>query len=361
MRLKRLRQAISETGAEAILVSDPENILYLSGFSGGDDGQLFITESDQYIITDGRYETQAAEECPDFKLMLRSSVCSGLEILKNLVIRHNVRLLAFEGGRISADYWLVFDEALPCSLVSMSGKLALFRSEKSEEEIVILRQAAMIANESFAAIKPLIRPGVTEIFLAAVLEYEFKKRGAEGTSFATIVASGDRGAFPHHRPGDREIKSGELVTFDFGCRYQGYCSDETSTVALGCPPDKLIDAYFAVREAQRQAISEARCGLTGAAIDALAYNHIMGRGYGDFIKHGLGHGVGLAIHELPFMGPGCNTPVTENMVVTIEPGIYIPGLGGVRLENMCVMTKTGLTPIIDYGSRKLEILQRKKS
>src|SRR3989339_875704 len=216
MRLKRLRHIMSEAGAEAILVSNPENILYLSGFSGGKDGQLFITEDAQYIISDGRYEAQTAEECPDFKLILCSYRYSLIEILKELVARHGVKLLAFEGGTISADHWFKLDDFLPCSLVSLSDKLALFRAEKSEEEIGILATAAGIARESFMAIKPLIRSGITENGLAAALEYEFKKRGAEGVSFDTIVASGDRGALPHYGAGDRRIKKGEFSTFDLG-------------------------------------------------------------------------------------------------------------------------------------------------
>jgi len=248
-------------------------------------------------------------------------------------------------------------------LVDISSELEWFRAIKDQEELDTMRKAATIAHESFEAVKPLMKVGAVEQDIATELECEFRRHGASGASFPTLVASGPNGAKIHYEAGTRAFKEGDMIIIDFGCRYQKYASDETNTIAIGSPDPELIKAYDIVRAAHWKAIREAKCNISEPKIDKIARDYIEQEGYGGYFNHSTGHGLGLGtvenmtFHEHPHAGPtNSSTPITEGMVITIEPGIYLPGKGGIRIECICVMTKNGLEPIIDYGDRQLEVI-----
>jgi len=365
-RITRLRKIMGDSKLDSVMISDPANIFYLSGFTSGDDGKLLITDTEQLLFTDSRYEIQAKEECHGFDLLITTPKNSMKGLFRDILKKLKLKTMGFEGSNMSfqqVQNLRAFKHGLGSKLVNISPELEWFRSVKEDEELKIMKEASAIARESFITIKHLIKAGAIEQRIATELEYEFKKRGASGISFPTIIASGPNGAKAHHNAGSRIMKKGDMVICDFGCKYKKYSSDETYTVSIGQPDKKLVEVYNIVRDAHMEAVSEAGCDMSASDIDSFARDYIKKYGYDKYFTHSTGHSLGLGsyengtFHEQPFIGPYDKLHLIEkNMVITIEPGIYIEGLGGVRIEAEYVMTKNGLEQMIDYGDRGLDIL-----
>lgn len=353
-RLERLRAAMAERGLDGILINKPENRAYLSGFTGSA-GLLLITAVRAILITDFRYTEQAAKQAPEFEVVKPESTDQAM--VAKLVGEAAVKRLGFEGDYRTVDDHRTFTEAVAsCEWVSASGLVEELRMIKDESELDLMRRAAAIADEAFAQIRPLIKPGAVEQDLAVELEYRMKKLGAEGVAFETIVASGYRSSMPHGVASDKVIESGDLVTFDFGALYKGYCSDMTRTVMVGEPTEKQREIYAIVLEAQKRGVAAIRPGMTGKELDEVCRSYIREKGYGDYFGHGTGHGVGRFIHEGPKVSFRGEADVLKpGMIVTIEPGIYLAGWGGVRIEDMLLVTESG-SESFSHSPKELLIL-----
>jgi Xaa-Pro aminopeptidase len=344
LRLSRLREQMAERELRALLIMQPQNRRYLSGFSGST-GWLLITPEKALLLTDSRYWEQVGREVPHFELVKLDNqkanpfVTTLVECLERCGVSGAI---GFEADSVTVAQFEQLQEALPHLQWTGAGEaLDELRLIKDPAEVELMRRAARIADEALAALEPRLRPGTTEREIAAALQYEMKLRGAEKESFDAIVASGPNGALPHAKPTDRAFCEGDLVTIDFGATYQGYNSDMTRTVAIGQVNGKLADIYRLVRRAQQTALEALRPGLTCKQADAIARDMIEAAGYGELFGHSLGHGVGLAVHENPRVGRNSDTVLRRGMVVTVEPGVYVPELGGVRIEDMAFITDDG--------------------
>ncbi|MBR2188501.1 MAG: aminopeptidase P family protein [Eubacterium sp.] len=342
--LSRLNSTGTSDGssrADALLISDPCNMRYYSGFSGGE-GILLITSEDCFLITDSRY-TEAAGRESDFLVIEESRSHKRVQILQELAGQYGLERIAYE------------DEVMTCAALSrlqenmteirewipMGRQAELPRQIKRQDEIDLLAQAEAIGDAAFSDLLGLLKTGMTELEIAAELEYLLKKHGAEGLSFDTIAASGENSSMPHAVPTGKVVEKGDFLTLDFGCRYHGYCSDMTRTVAFGSVSDRQRKIYDTVLEAQLRALDTIRAGITGAEADHSARLVIEEAGYGNCFGHALGHSVGLYIHEEPRLGPGSEDVLAPGMAVTAEPGIYIPGYCGVRIEDLVIVTENG--------------------
>jgi Xaa-Pro aminopeptidase len=337
-RVAAARDILLRYGIDAILFTDMKDIRYLSGFTGSE-AVLLVGMSENILLTDSRYVTQAASEV---------SVCSVVESrdkakdIAEQVVPAGVRKLGFQPERVSVAFYNDLLQFLPqVELVSLGPEIGGLRVVKDDLEMLQLAKVAEIASEAFLDILSDIQPGKIERDVALKLEFAMRSKGADDKSFDFIVASGERGALPHGRASSRAIRTGELVTIDFGAVLDGYHSDETVTVSVGPPGIRQREIYQIVKDAHDMAIDAIRPGVGLQELDAVARNHILHHGCGDYFGHGLGHGVGLDVHEKPsvsFRGVGV---IQEGMVFTIEPGIYIPGWGGVRIEDTVCVTGDG--------------------
>jgi Xaa-Pro aminopeptidase len=333
-RLSAARAFLQRFDIDSILFTDLRDVRYLSGFTGSE-GALLLGKSGVFLFTDSRYTTQAETEAGE---------CTVIEVRdKSTAIASQVReigagSIGFQAEHVSvSSYNDLLHSLQGVHLVALKSEIAALRSIKDANELKILKKTAAIASEAFDDIIPLIRPGISEKELALQLELALRTKGADDKSFDFIVASGVRGALPHGRASAKVLKSGELVTVDFGAMLDGYASDETVTVAVGRVDARQREVYQIVRDAHDMAIDAVRPGVSLKHLDSVARNHIAGKGYGDFFRHGLGHGVGLDVHENPVVSFRSEGEVQEGMVFTIEPGIYLPGWGGVRIEDtVCV-------------------------
>ncbi len=339
-RIEKLRREFSDLEVDGFLVSSPDNRLYLSGFTGSN-GQLLITASEAALVTDFRYVEQAGSESPSFRV---HQTQRGTPWLPGLVAELGIRTLGFEADdmTVAAHGTLVeeLDEADPpveASLEPTTGVVEQIRATKSPDELELIERAVAIADLAMETVAAAITPGMTEKQVAELIEFEVKRLGAEGPSFESIVAAGRNGALPHHRAGNTVIEQGDGVVIDMGANYLGYCSDLTRTHLMGEPDERFRPVYGIVLSAQMAAIEGARPGMTGEEIDTIARAVIKDAGYEDEFGHGLGHGVGLAVHERPMVVPTSEDVIEDGMVFTIEPGIYISGWGGVRIEDIVVM------------------------
>jgi len=337
-RRLRLERFFDTYGLDAILFSNLVNIRYLCGFSGSE-GALVLTRDNAWFLCDSRYTTQAGAEVGDAEVR---QFTVKLDTVVELAAEQKLSRIGFESAHTTvADFKALSDKLVGTELVAVSADLDQIRSCKDQVEIERLQQVASVASASLIAVLPRLVPGVSEQEIARELEFEMRRRGADGRAFDFIVASGERGAMPHGRASEKPIRSGELVTIDFGALCDGYYSDETVTVALGDPGERSREIYGIVKEAHDRAIAAVRPGIACRELDAIAREFIREQGYGDYFGHGLGHGVGLEIHEKPVVSPRSEAMVEEGMVFTIEPGIYIPGFGGVRIEDTVVVTRDG--------------------
>lgn len=338
-RLRRLREKLAERKIDGLLVTGAVNRRYLSGFTGTS-GYLLITREAAVLFSDSRYRTQAPMQAPDFVFVEHGPKPE--EAIRDKALELGIRKLAFEDHDLTVAGFRKMSEALSGIELVPAGKLVeAVRMVKDESELAVLKEACAIADRAFEHLLGVLKPGMTEKEAALELEFFMRREGAAGTSFDTIVASGERSAMPHGTASDRKIGPGELVTFDFGAFYQGYCSDLTRTVVLGPASDRHREIYGIVLEAQQAALDGIRPGMTGREADRIARSVIEKYGYGEYFGHGTGHGIGLEIHEEPRLSMGGEVMLVPGMTVTVEPGIYIPGFGGVRIEDDIVITENG--------------------
>ena len=351
-RLRKLRSSITEKGLDVLLISQPENLLYLSGFTGSS-GWLLISEKNAILATDFRYVEQAKEESPDFEII---QIKQGLrDWLPGLVSDSGWHKLGFEANFISYEVYHKLSEAIKTKqvnleLVPTTGIVEQLRSIKEPEELGFIRKAVELADAAFEQVKVIIRPGMTEKETAWEIEKFLRQAGSEGIPFEIIVASGPNSALPHARPTEKILCSGEPVLIDMGARINGYCSDFSCTLFLGKADKTFREIYNIVLKAQATAIEEIESGMDASQADRLARSVIEQAGYGDAFGHGLGHGVGLAVHELPTLGPGSSDSLADGMVFTIEPGIYLVGKCGVRIEDMVVL-ENGKARVLSRAKR----------
>lgn len=342
IKLQNLRQKFDDDdlGLDAILISSPENRRYMSGFTGSA-GWLLISRHDATLATDFRYVEQAAQQSPDFRI---HRTVPGLGWFPEWTAEQGVKRIGFESDDVTISLHNAFRKAADESettnhpeLVPTSGIVEQLRVYKDADELALLAKAIEISDEALDEVCPRIEPGITEEAVAWELEKAMRERGAEMISFDTIVGAGANGALPHHRADDTVIKRNDAIVIDMGAKYEGYCSDLTRTIFVGEPDAKFRRIYDIVLQAQLAAEEQVRAGMTGEEADAIARDIIAEAGHGDDFGHSLGHGVGLAVHEFPRVGPRAEDILQDGMVFTIEPGIYLPGWGGVRIEDIVAM------------------------
>lgn len=351
-RIVSLRQRMAEEGISYLLITRPENRFYLSGFTGTT-GVLLIGENTADFLTDFRYIEQVKEESPHFNVV-RIEQGTVFGVVSELLRNYKGNKLFFEENHLNVKAYHELRNMLQgLAVQGCSGLVEEIRLVKDTSEIEITRQAMAIGDQAFTHILQYIRPGVSESELALELEFFMRKAGASGIGFATIMASGPRAALPHGVASDRKLQKGDLLTMDFGCIFKGYHSDMTRTVVLGQPAEKQQEIYQIVLEAQLAGLAAVKAGIKAKDADAAARKVITDRGYGEYFGHGTGHGVGLEIHESPSLNTRDETILQAGMVVTVEPGIYLPGWGGVRIEDSVLVTEEGCEILTSSPKQKL--------
>lgn len=341
--IAKITAQLPEHGLDAMLVTSAPGERYAVGFEG--EGWVLVSRDGAHYSTDGRYIEAARQQVTGAEIVLTERGQSHLALAREEIRRRGLKRVGFESGRVSADELGRWKDSLPCELVAAQGLLDGLRAAKDEEELARMRQAQRITDEAFREILNFIRPGLTEQEVAARLVYELLRRGGRRVSFDPIVAAGANGSMPHAVPGETVIQPGMFVTMDFGCVYEGYCSDMTRTVAVGQPTDEMERVYHTVLEAQRAGIAAARAGVTGSEVDRAARQVIQQAGYGSFFSHSFGHSLGLEIHESPNASPSEQTVFPAGAVISAEPGIYLPGHFGVRIEDVLVLREGGCEDI----------------
>jgi Metallopeptidase family M24./Creatinase/Prolidase N-terminal domain. len=338
---KRVQEIIKKLNIDAVLISNGNNMRYVSGFAG-ETGYLYISGKRHAVITDFRYTYQAEAEAEGYEII---TIGSGgyEEAIGNVVKADNVRKLGFESEDMLYSTYDNFKQALDfIELVPIKDEVTRLRRIKTPNELEYIRQAESIGDKVFSEILTFIKPGVTELEVAARIEYLMKLNGAQKTSFDTIVASGVNSSMPHAVPTTKKIEKGDFVTMDFGCVYEGYCSDMTRTIVVGKASDKQKEIYNIVLEAQLAALDFLKAGYKGKEVDKVARDIIYKAGYEGCFGHGLGHSVGLFIHENPRLSPGEDDIIEAGMIETVEPGIYVREFGGVRIEDLVEVTESGV-------------------
>jgi|SRR5271170_598795 len=334
-RRARAQPRVAALGADAALITSRPNVRYLTGLVSSNAALLLPAGGPGVLATDSRYEEAARRDCPDLELVSERFIEPALA---RLAVARGLRLLAFEAQDMTVELYQELDSLDDGPALVPSGRIVEeLRMVKDEGEIALLARACAITDEAFAAVLPSIVPGRTERELAILLERAMIDHGAEALAFDSIVASGPNGAIPHHVPGDRPVAAGDLITIDCGARYGGYHADMTRTVALGEPAAWQRDIYELVATAQRAGVEAVTAGADVSEVDAAARDLIAGAGHGDHFRHGLGHGVGLEVHEAPTIGYSRTGTLVDRVPVTVEPGIYLPGRGGVRIEDTLVV------------------------
>ena len=339
---------------DAMLLTGEANCYYAAGFMG--EGIALVTRRGSWYFTDSRY-TEAADKAIGNAAVIREvSREKPFSVLINEALAEaGAEKAGFEEQRMTVAEHAVYSEKLHCTLTPASALMTELRSSKDEEELSCMTAAQRIAEGALEQILKEIRPGMTEKEIAARLNYLMVSAGAEKTAFDTIVASGPNGSMPHAVPGMRKVREGDFITMDFGCVYKGYCSDMTRTVALGRPSDEMRNVYDIVLQAQLAGIAAAKAGVTGAVIDGAARKVIQDAGYGFYFGHSFGHSLGIDIHEAPNAAPGNDKPMPDGAVVSAEPGIYLPGKFGVRIEDVMILRPDG-AQVITKAPKALLVL-----
>ena len=352
-RRDRLVERLAELGAEAMLVTRLENVRYLSGFTGSN-AQLLVTPSGGALLTDSRYEEQSRHEVPDLERVVYSRAF--LPAFGEACRRASIRRVAFESAGVTYRTYRELAAQEGIELVPSEDVVERLRWTKESGELRLIERAQELTDEAFDRVIPKLAEGITEARAGFELEVAMREAGAEAVAFDSIVAFGENAAEPHHRPTDRHLGSGDVVKMDFGCVVEGYHSDMTRTVAFGDPGPELRDVYEVVRRAQETGRDAVRAGVSGSEVDRAARRVIEEAGYGGRFGHSLGHGVGLEIHEGPNLRRDSDDVLPEGAVVTVEPGVYVPGLGGVRIEDMVEVTADGCRPM-PRTTRDLVVLE----
>lgn len=354
-RIERLSLLLKKLKLDGILISDKYNISYFSGFTGGT-GYLFFSDTKRVIITDFRYTIQAKEETQEFEVIEISKEYNYFFIINDLIKKEKIQELGFESQSVLySDYLDLKQKLIVNQLIPVNQEVSLLRAVKEQKELDLIKHAEEIGDIVFSKILNILKPGMTELEVAANLEYLMKINGAQGLSFDTIVASGIHSSMPHAIPTNKKLEKGDFLTMDFGCIYQGYCSDMTRTVVIGKASEKQKKIYQIVLQAQKIALEFIQAGYKGKEIDKIARDFIGQAGFADYFGHGLGHSVGLYIHEEPRLSPSEETVILANVTETIEPGIYIEGFGGVRIEDLVVVKEDGYINFTHSEKNLIEI------
>jgi Xaa-Pro aminopeptidase len=352
-RLRKLKQVLQERGIDGFLVTNLPSVRYLSGFSGTN-GFCLVGKEASYFLTDFRYEEQSHEEVRGLRIAIaKDSLFKELEKRKLL---RGMRTVGIEGNYLPFSEYQKLKKAHPrVRFVAPADIVEGISAVKDEGEVDLIKKAVRISDKVFNEILKSIRPGVRELEISAEISFLHKTHGAERDAFETIVASGSRGALPHGIASAKKLRKREFVTLDFGCVYHGYCCDITRTVSVREPPRKLREIYRIVSDAQAEAIEAVKPGMTAKDLDAVARRHIARNGFGKFFRHSLGHGIGLQIHEPPRISSQSSYRLRDGNVITIEPGIYLPGIGGVRIEDD-VLIMNGKSMVLNKAPKELLIL-----
>ncbi len=360
-RIAHLRETMGRLGVDAFLISQPESRRYLSGFTGHDHpptdsaGYLFITESEAILLTDSRTSEQAEKEAPEYEVRRIENKLA--ETLSGFVPGMPLSRIAFEGNHLTYRFYEEVRGAVgAATLVPTYGVVDQMRAIKSAAELEKIRQAVAIADAAFAHILSVVTPGMTERELVWEVESFLRKNGSDGVAFDPIVAGGPNASMPHHVPSNRPLQAGEPIVVDWGARVNGYCSDITRTIVLGEAGEQLKRVYNVVLEAQEKAEARIKVGMVGSKADGVARKVIEGAGFGEAFGHGLGHGVGLAIHETPRLGRTSQDVLEDGMVFSVEPGVYLPGWGGVRIEDLATLRGGGLI-VLTRSPKQLEAME----
>ena len=358
-RLDHLRQRLADKGIDALLIQSHFNRRYLTGFTGTD-GTLLVGPKAAYLLVDFRYTEQAQAQAAGLEVVEAGGSAGKkplLTVVRDLLTDMGANRLGLEGNHLTFEQYTDLSAQLTgVELLSAGGLVEALRAVKDAGELTIMRRAAAIADAAFDHILGFMRPGLSEREVALELEFFMRRQGAEGRSFDFIVASGPRSAMPHGVASEKLLAAGELVTLDYGCIYEGYCSDMTRTVMLGEPDAKQREIYEIVLGSQRAGVDGIKPDMPGKEADAVCREYIAARGYGDFFGHGTGHGVGLEIHEEPGVGSRSTRVLEPGMVITVEPGIYLAGWGGVRIEDSGVLTPSGVE-VFTHAPKELIILE----
>lgn len=353
-RIQNFRKLMNLQGNQAVLIEKPSNMYYLAGFTG--EGMLLILPDEVQVFTDSRYTEQTQKEAPECTVLEIGGGKSFYHLLKEAGDAKGVQKVFFENDFVTVSNYQKMTEMLEGVTFSpVKGVPEKMRLVKDASEIAAMRQAGDISCRAFEYILGEIAPGISEREIRQKLENKMFELGAEKLAFSTIVASGPNGSLPHAVPTERRIEKGDLITLDFGANYNHYCSDMTRTIAVGKPSAQLEEVYNIVLEAHLTAAKALAPGKTCQSIDQIARDIIEKAGYGANFGHGLGHGVGIDIHEDPRLSARSTDVLQAGHVVTVEPGIYLPGIGGVRIENTCLITETGSESFI-WAKRNLIIL-----
>ena len=351
-RIAKVRKIMRKKDLDAMLITDMNNIRYLSNFTGSN-AQIFLTLKDNFFFTDGRYEIQSKKEVKDFKINVYYNKGFLEEISKYIKIK-SIKKIGFEDHDVTYQYYLKLRKNFKKKeLCPVSEYNAFIRMVKDKEELKLIRKAIKISEEAILEVKKKIKLGVKESYLAEEFERIAKSKGAQGLSFDPLFVSGPNSAIVHGKPGNRKIKKGDFILMDFGCVYKGYRSDQTLTYGVGKLSNKSIKIYNLVKEAQELAIKSIKPGVRLSKPAKLVENYFKSNGYE--LVHGLGHGIGLEIHEQPNLSSIAKSKIEEGMVFSVEPGIYVEGLGGVRIEDLVIVTKQGCKKLTTI-SKELEIL-----
>lgn len=339
VRVAAVREALSQRRLDGLLIQHRPDQIWLTGFTG-EDGAVLVTARQVVLLTDSRFDETADLEAPWAVKVLRKR--RGPETTAKEIKKRKLARIGFEPRHMDVFTHSSLVKLLkPSRLVAASGVVGTLRRAKCAEEVAAIRRAIDVAERAFEVLRGELRPGQTEREAAARLVYELQRHGAQEPAFGPIVAAGPNGSIPHYTPGDRALASGDLLLLDWGARVDGYISDLTRVIALGSIPPQLREVHSIVREAHDAAIAGVRAGVKAATVDKLARDVIRKRGYDKQFGHALGHGIGLEVHEAPRLGRESDDRLEVGMVVTIEPGIYLPGVGGVRLEDDVLVTATG--------------------
>ena len=354
IKIKKLSSKLSQSGYEAALVTSETNIRYLTEFPNSE-GSLLILRDHAYLLVDFRYGEAVKAAVTNADVIVYTKY---YETLNELIEKHRVRDLMIEADVMTVSQMEKLERKLSCRVTTndrLDKLISIQRMIKSHSEIEKIKTAQRIAEDSLVELLNIVKPGVTEKKLAFELEYLMRKRGASGVSFDLITIAGANTSKPHGVPGDYTLKNGDFVTFDIGALYEGYHSDMTRTFVLGSATEKQTEIYNIVLKAQLQGVKKVRAGIKAYEVDAAARSVIARAGYGDYFGHSTGHGVGLDIHEQPFVSSKGDVLLSEGMVITVEPGIYLPGEFGVRIEDMVVVTKDGCDNLATMPKELMEL------
>ena len=354
-RLEALRSRLIAEEVDGLLVNSLPNIRYLTGFSGSS-ALLVATLTELVFITDFRYETQVGSEVGDFAEVRIEPTSLWTGLWDRLPRLSHIEVIGFESAHVvHRDFQRLLSEGARWQWRAKTGLVEDLRESKDNDEVSLISEAARIATSALTRVLPMIHAGLSELEAAGILEKALRDEGSEDAPFSPIVASGPRAALPHARPSGKVIERGDLVLLDFGAQFSGYCSDITRTVVVGAASAEQREVYDIVREANRIAASKVKPGMTGMAADMLARSYIERRGHGAAFGHSLGHGLGLEVHEAPRLARTVEAPLKQGAVVTIEPGIYRAGWGGVRIEDDVHLSATGPKILTNFSRELLEV------